>query len=150
MSRISMLAILLCIAMPQASAEIYKWVDDKGNIHFSDSRPKTHAAERVVVKPNTYNSVSVEPFDTTTNKATAGKARVVMYSTEWCGVCKSAKRYMQTNNIPFKEYDVEKSRKGKADFARLNGSGVPILLIGDKRMNGFSPGRFEKMYQAMR
>jgi glutaredoxin len=61
-------------------------------------------------------------------------------------VCKRAKRYLKENNIPFQEYDVENSEKGKTDFANLNGRGVPNLLVGEKRMNGFSEKKFEKLY----
>lgn len=44
------------------------------------------------------------------------------------------------------EYDVEKSSKGKRDFKRLGGTGVPIILVGQKRLNGFSWETFEKLY----
>ena len=70
-----------------------------------------------------------------------------MYSTTWCGYCKQARNYFQQNNIAFAEYDVEKSDKGKRDYKKMNGRGVPIILVGDKRMNGFSPGAFEKIYR---
>lgn len=69
-----------------------------------------------------------------------------MYSTTWCGVCKKAKRYFNQNGISYTEYDVEKSAKGKSDFKAMNGTGVPIILIGDARMYGFSPARFERLY----
>ena len=38
----------------------------------------------------------------------AQRKNVVMYSSEWCGVCKKAKTYFNANDIPFREYDVEK------------------------------------------
>ena len=50
--------------------------------------------------------------------------------------------------IPFQEYDVEKTRKGKKDFAELKGRGVPILLVRGQRMNGFSASRFERLYES--
>ena len=31
--------LVLCLASPQASAEIYRWVDNNGRVHFSDSPP---------------------------------------------------------------------------------------------------------------
>ena len=71
---------------------------------------------------------------------------VVMYSAVWCGVCKRARQFFNVNKIPFSEYDVETSAKGKKDFARLKGRGVPVILIGKKRMNGFDKVRFKQLY----
>ena len=51
------------------------------------------------------------------------------------------------NKISFSEYDVETSAKGKADFARMKGQGVPIILVGEKRMNGFNPTRFKQLFE---
>ena len=73
--------------------------------------------------------------------------QVVMYSTTWCGVCKRAKGYFRERDIPYREYDVEKSAKGRRDYQRLKGRGVPIILVGDQRMNGFSRDRFESIYR---
>jgi glutaredoxin len=69
-----------------------------------------------------------------------------MYSTTWCGVCQKAKAYFNQNRISYTEYDVENSTKGKQDFQRMGGKGVPIILVGNKRMNGFSQASFEQLF----
>ena len=79
-------------------------------------------------------------------KAYLKRPSVVMYSAVWCGVCKRARQFFQANNIPFSEYDVETSVRGKNDFARLKDRGVPVILIGKKRMNGFDTDRFKQLY----
>ena len=50
--RIVLLSCLLMI-LP-AHAEIYKWVDERGNVHFSDEKPDQASAETVT--PNTDNT----------------------------------------------------------------------------------------------
>ncbi len=70
-----------------------------------------------------------------------------MYSTAWCATCKRAKRYFEKNGIPYVEYDIETSAEGRSDYMRLGGRGVPIILVGDRRLNGFSPSAFEKVYK---
>jgi glutaredoxin len=72
--------------------------------------------------------------------------RAIMYSASWCGVCKKAKRYFEENGITYTEYDVEKSAKGEAEFKRLGAKGVPVILVGNRRMNGFSVDGFEKLF----
>ncbi len=73
--------------------------------------------------------------------------KVVMYSAQWCGVCKKARAYFKQQGIPFSEFDIETSSKGKRDFNRLGGKGVPVILVGKGRMNDFSAGSFQKMYE---
>lgn len=66
------------------------------------------------------------------------KPQVVVYSTSWCGACKSAKKYLAAKNIPYQEIDVEKSQEGAAEFRKRGGRGVPLIVIGEKQMSGFS------------
>ena len=70
-----------------------------------------------------------------------------MYGAEWCGVCKKAKRYFNANNIPFTEYDIDKSKKGRREYEKLGGGGVPLILVGTQRMSGFSASSFQRLYQ---
>jgi len=123
-------------------AAIYKWVDEDGNSHFTDKPPTNKKTERITVKINTYSSASVSENTLRTSR----KKKVIMYSTTRCGVCKRAKKYFRKNNIAFTEYDVETSSKGKRDFKKLKGRGVPIILIGKKRLNGFDVSRFKQIY----
>ncbi len=74
--------------------------------------------------------------------------QVVMYSTSYCPACKKAKEYMRKNNIPFREIDVETSLSGKAAFDKLGGDGVPLIIVGEKRMTGFSARELEHMLAA--
>jgi glutaredoxin len=134
----------------QASAEIYKWVDEHGRTHFSDKAPASAQVEEVTIKINTYSSPSYSPdIFTSDDNEKPGKrssSKVTMYSTTWCGVCKKAKAYFRQNRISYTEYDVENSARGKQDFQKMNGKGVPIILVGNKRLNGFSQASFEQLY----
>lgn len=135
--------LMLCLAMPAtALAEIYRWVDSNGKIHFSDRPSRAHSSKEVKLRINTYEGVSYD-----TASVDVGSETVVMYSAAWCGVCKKAKQYFAEQGIEYEEHDVEKSSQGKAAYKRLGGKGVPIILVGDRRMNGFSVAGFEKLYR---
>lgn len=138
--------LLLMITTLTAASEIYRWVDDQGKVHFSDQAPKEHQSESLELKINTYESVTYESLDIPLPESTRAK-KVIMYSAVWCGVCATAKRYFDRNGIPYTEYDIETSQQGREGFERLNGKGVPIILVGNRRMNGFSPTGFEKLYR---
>ncbi len=138
--------LLLSISLPQhINAQVYKWTDEMGRIHFTDSPPEGAKTKQVnITAPNTYNAPSQDAVNETLSRPTgisAPREKVIVYSTTWCGVCKKAKRWLQQNNISFREYDVEKSERGRRDYKKMKGHGVPIIKIGKKRFNGFSPSR---------
>jgi len=137
LNALSLLILFLGIfaIMQSAMAEIYKWVDADGNIQFSDTAPRGRAAEEVKleINPISIPKVSVNPSGTATSR------RVVIYTTDWCGYCKKAKKFMRKNKIAFTEYDIEKSARARREYQRLNGRGVPLIVVGDRTLSGFSP-----------
>lgn len=64
---------------------------------------------------------------------------VVLYATSWCGYCRKAREYLNSNGIPYTEYDIEKSSEGKRRFAELGGKGVPLILVGNQQIRGWNP-----------
>lgn len=142
--RVAGLACLALVLSPASGGEIFRWVDEKGGVHFGDRPPAETEAAEVRLRINSYESPDIQALEESFYSA----QQVVMYSAAWCGVCRKAKRYFHDNGISFVEYDVEKSEKGRRDFARLGGRGVPIILVGDRRMNGFSAEAFQRMYRA--
>ena len=73
--------------------------------------------------------------------------KVVMFSTSWCTYCKKAKAYFKKNGIRFTEYDVEKSRKGQKLYAQMGAKSVPVIMVGDQHMSGFSESGFQRLYK---
>jgi glutaredoxin len=132
----------LAAASIEAEA-IYKWRDETGKLHFGDRPPVIEEATPVRVKPNVYQTRDVEIITGTG----ARREKVVMYSTKRCGYCKQARQYFTRNAIPFTEYDVETSQKGRRDYKKLGGKGVPIILVGKHRLNGFSEADFSELYE---
>lgn len=129
-------------ALAPAHAEVYRWVDDSGTVHFSDEPRGGGEAERIELRDvNTAKSVDVEPSD-----GPPAAEEVVFYSATWCGYCDRARAYFQRNDIPFVEYDVEESRRGRRYLAGLETNSVPVIVVGDRRMIGFSVERFERLY----
>jgi glutaredoxin len=68
---------------------------------------------------------------------TASEKSVIIYTTTWCGVCKMAKGLLDRLDVKYEEYDVDTTDKGKQDYQTLEGQGVPIILIGGERIDGY-------------
>ncbi|MCW8935379.1 MAG: glutaredoxin family protein [Gammaproteobacteria bacterium] len=139
-------------------AEVYKWVDQSGRMHFSDQAPLNITSENIeITELVTYTSAKVVENDVDINETLSEdktkpkksrRKKVVMYSAAWCGVCTKAKKYFKKNKIPFKEYDIDKSKKAKSDFKKLKARGIPVILVGKKRLNGFNVKKFESIYRS--
>lgn len=134
------LLLINLIFMPPLMAEIYSWTDEQGRKYFSSTPPKHIKSNPITLKINSFKGVSVKPSAIDTGN------KVIMYSTSWCGYCKKAKRYFNKKNIQFTEYDIEKNARAKRQYKRLNGKGVPLILVGKKRMNGFSERGFKRIF----
>jgi glutaredoxin len=63
---------------------------------------------------------------------------VTVFSTQWCGYCKKTKHFLNTHDIAFDERDIEASDAAREAFTRLGGSGVPLVLVGDQVIHGYS------------
>jgi len=148
-----LLGVLLLSVTAGTRAGIYKWIDADGRVQFSDRPPAEAGAEQVELSPiNTYKGVSIESYEEPEDPGSKGRKpgkskKVVMYSASWCGVCTRARRFFKAEGIPFRELDVEKSQSAKREWERMNARGVPVILVGDQRMTGFSEAGFMQLYQ---
>lgn len=137
--------VLLCFSLT-ANAEIFTWKDPSGKVHFGDKPPNNAKPKQVEVEINSYTQVSIEPSNVTLSSLRSDTQSVVMYSTEWCRYCKMAREYFKAQRIPFKDHDIETSARAKKDYDALGGRGVPVILVGQSRMNGFSEAGFKNIY----
>ncbi|TRO11369.1 glutaredoxin family protein [Ectopseudomonas mendocina] len=138
-----LLLALFAILPLICSAEIYKWTGESGRVHFGDKPKDKDQAEQLSPKINSYESVSYESF---TPAQGATSQRVIMYSAAWCGYCKQARQYFRRNGISFVEYDIEKNQNARRAYNAIGGNGVPVILVGSKRLNGFTTVDFQSIY----
>ena len=147
------LAALLCVSLAPADGEIYKWTDAQGNLQLSDRPPPDGTAERVEIRATQAPAIrpaGIGPADETAVSppmAVPQPKRVVMYGAQWCGYCKQARSYFASHNVPYTEHDVDRDPKARREFERLGGGGVPLILVGEARLRGFSEDGFERLYE---
>jgi len=129
-------------------AEMYKYVDENGKVVYTDTPPPGKKSKKLDLKINTFSSPAVvSTIGNAAPQATAaaGSAQVKLYTTSWCGYCKQARAYLQARGTKFQDLDVETSQQGLAEYRALGGRGVPVILVGDQRMDGYSEGRLSGM-----
>lgn len=64
--------------------------------------------------------------------------KVVMYGTTHCPACEMARQYFVKNGVHYEEINVEGNRASYDEFKKLGGTGVPLILVGDKKLEGFN------------
>lgn len=140
--------LFLSFQLSSGHADLYKWVDNKGTIHYGDKHPGEAKLKTIQGKISSFSTPEIKPLPPGIKNTSSGNNRVsvVMYSASWCKYCKKAATHFRRNNIAFEEYDVEKTSKGANDYKRLKGRGVPMILIGSQRMNGFNADQFDAIY----
>jgi len=74
-----------------------------------------------------------------------GSKPVVLLSTAWCGYCRKLRADLNNWDVPYDEIDVEQSDAGQRAYELVGGHGVPILLVGDQVVHGYSPKRAREL-----
>jgi glutaredoxin len=73
--------------------------------------------------------------------------RVLLYTRQGCAHCRQAKTFLEAKGIAFSELDIGRSVKARKALERLGARGVPLLIVGDQRLDGFSESAFMALYQ---
>lgn len=135
-------------------AGMYKWVDQNGVVHVSDTPPQ-HADNAEIEKLPTYQTdkkVPEETKDTRTitpyvvqQKPSIKERKVELYTTSWCLWCKKAKAFFQAKGIPFIEYDIEKDKEAARRKEWIDTQkGVPFAVIDGRGVHGYSEEAYNK------
>ncbi|CAI2795352.1 Glutaredoxin domain-containing protein [Pseudomonas [fluorescens] SBW25] len=74
-------------------------------------------------------------------------ARVVLYSTEWCGYCKQIRRFLDQKGIPYQAFDIEKDAQARKAYEALGGGGIPFVDVNGTLIRDYSP---EKIMAALK
>ena len=54
------LLLLLLLTLTPLQAAVHRWVDDNGNVHYSDQPPAKQASEKIEIKPHTPDPATQE------------------------------------------------------------------------------------------
>ena len=128
------MALLLCAGSAGAQ-QMYKWVDAKGVVHFSDQPPPASEGRKVEAKAGA-SEVSVADLPYLLAEAVRN-APVTLYTGRACAVCDQGRALLQARGIPF----TEKTVNSNDDIAKLAQAGsdgqLPLLLVGRTPLVGF-------------
>lgn len=149
-SRLLLLVFAVLLPASQGAAEIYRWTDADGRVHFSDRPVADRQASRVELPPvNSFRGVRVEELPTSVYRRGERWVApdVVIYGADWCKFCLKAKAYFDAKGIQYQNRDIDVDQSARDEYDALGGNGIPLILVGDGRMSGFSEAKFLKLYE---
>jgi glutaredoxin len=149
------LAMAFLLAAGDVSAEMFKYIDDQGALHFVESLnevPKKHRRKATVAgeEGNVSYTEPTPPNQATNSERKSPEERtpftgtVKIYMTSWCPACKAALAYVRNNGIAYIAYDIEKDQDANRRFEEFGGRGVPLIVAGNKTMRGFNQRTLER------
>ncbi len=134
------LALLLCAG--SASAQLYKWTDANGKLHFSDTPPPDTGKVSKVKGANGGADAPNLPY--TLSNAMRNHP-VTLYTSSACTGCDAGRSYLREHGIPY----AEKTVNTNADIDRLKAAGgdgsLPYITVGSAKMAGFEAGAWDAM-----
>jgi len=140
MSRI-LAALLATLFASAASAQLYRWVDQNGKVHYTDTPPQP-AAARAVEKRKPSGSVvdGVAPYAV---QQAAKTFPVTLYSAATCETpCKDARDLLAKRGVPYSEVAISE-QKQLDELKRISGGDeVPVLVVGKSVIKGFEAGSY--------
>jgi glutaredoxin len=125
-------------------AQVYKWQDERGVTHFSDSPPQGKESVKMKVQEKEETSERAidlrQPADRQLQETRSNRdIQVIMYMTEWCGYCRKAREYLHSLGVNLIEYDIEKDKGKREEMHGRGGKGVPLIDVEGTLIKGYSP-----------
>ena len=139
----------------KADGGYYQYVDESGRVRFATSLDQVPERQRstaghVSVEASASRAARRAPVAEERSSGRTTSAAVVMYSTQSCGYCKKARAYFERIGQEYVDKDVERDDEARDEFLNLTHGdhGVPLIMIGDQMIQGWSEPRVEQMIAA--
>jgi glutaredoxin len=132
-----------------AAAQLYRWTDEQGRVHITDSPPPSSASNVQKKKPGAPSVVESQmPYQLA---QAVRDFPVVLYTSPNCKEgCEAARAALNTRAVPFKEVQVW-DRETNDQLKRVSGGNdVPTLVVGRSVHRGFEQGAYEALLDSAR
>src|SRR5215472_13591041 len=128
--------ISAAIACGAAAAQAYRWVDNQGRVHYTQTPPPPGA--RDVQRKNLQQSDAAAsaglPYAT---QLAAQNFPVKLYTQDKCEACDRARALLVKRGVPFSEVSVL-SQKEVDEVKAISGEPkLPLLIVGSLHQSGF-------------
>ncbi|MBI2753376.1 MAG: glutaredoxin family protein [Betaproteobacteria bacterium] len=144
------LAATLCAVALGASAQMYRWTDEKGRVHVTDMPPPASAkgvikSGAVPAEPAPTRSSGQEPFALQQARA---NYPITLYTAPDCEGCDAARKLLNARGLPFKEVNVIDATQIEELQKAVGSNSVPAIIVGSTVQKGFEEGAYQRLLDA--
>ncbi len=144
------LAAMLCAAALGASAQMYRWTDEKGRVHVTDTPPPASAkgvkkSGAPAAEPSSPQPSGAEPYALQQART---NFPVTLYTTPGCEGCDAARKLLNARGLPFKEISVTDPSQFEEFKKAVGSNSVPAIIVGSTVQKGFEGGAYHALLDA--
>ena len=115
------------------AAQLYRWVDEKGNVEWRDTPPPPHA-KKVEQRNMSGNTIETSTLPYSVQQAVK-KFPVTLWAFDCGEPCDRARAHLQKRGVPHVERNAQKEPDAlKSITGTLE---VPVLLVGSRHLKGY-------------
>ena len=142
MSQRILLLVVVMVMTNTAWAQQYRWVDENGRVHYTDTPPPPSA--KSAQKKNLKGSELGQQESYELMQAVR-KAPVTLYTfTECQAPCQMAREVLNKRGVPFREKQVSNQQMLEELEKVSGGTNVPVLVVGAQVEKNASPDAFNQ------
>jgi glutaredoxin len=137
--KILLIMAVLAVSSTALAAQLYRWVDDKGNVEWRDTPPPASAKK---VEQRRVGGSTIETSTLPYSVQVAMKNFPVTLWVTNCGAaCDQAKAHLARRGVPYSEKDPQADVDA---FQKLTGSNeVPVMYVGSTQIKGYLASQYD-------
>lgn len=142
----SLIFAVLLGAACTAAAQMYRWTDDTGRVHLTDTPPPSSA--KGVQKKSLATSGATAPKSAPVPYVVQLAAKsypVTLYTARECEPCGEARNLLNSRGVPFREVLVVDEAQ-QAELKKVAGAlAVPSVTVGSNLQKGFEESAYHSL-----
>ncbi|ATE60895.1 glutaredoxin family protein [Thauera sinica] len=127
-----------------AQTDTYRWVDQRGQVNYSDRPPPPEVRK---VEERRFGSAPADTAPSYTLRTAAEEFPIDLYVADNCGqYCDTARESLTRRGVPFTEHKVDDEAELAAYRERFGQpEEVPAIAVGRQTMKGYDGARWMRM-----
>lgn len=146
------LALAAAACSAAAQQQLYRWTDESGRVHITDTPPPASAKDKRMLKPASVPGAPSKPAAAAPYALDLAMKQypVTLYTSPNCAEpCGLARELLNKRGVPFKEVQVWEE-EGNEELKRLSGNNlVPTLKVGSRVYSGFERAAYEALLDSV-
>jgi glutaredoxin len=138
------LCLIALISLPLGAAQLYRWVDDKGNVEWRDTPPPANA-KKVEQRNMGGNTIQTSTMSYSLQQAVKNHP-VTLWAFDCGPPCSDARALLARRGIPYTEKNAQSNNDALKKLT--GGAEVPVLVVGAKHLKGYLESEWDATLDA--